>query len=145
MKPGYTCIGLVYKFILSPLRELYVKVFRPRELGVRCLVVYNDEILLVRNTYGSMNWNMPGGLVGDGELPETASRRETEEEVGVSLRNLKPLGVKGTTYYFYGEAIYPRLEIARGEIYDAQWFAWDSLPSPLSPEVITVRRLHQWM
>lgn len=90
-----------------------------------------------------MEWNMPGGLVGDGELPEKASRRETEEEVGLTLRSLQPLGRSGTTFYFYGEAESPRLDIARGEIYDARWFAWDNLPKPLSSEVKRVKRLQR--
>ncbi|MBC7932765.1 MAG: NUDIX domain-containing protein [Rubrivivax sp.] len=143
MKPGYTPVALIYKFVLYPFWNLYVRLFRTDRSGVRCLVEYEGKVLLVRNTYGSMEWNMPGGLVGDGEQPEKASRRETEEEVGVTLGALRFLGRTGNTLYFYGKAEAPGLEIARGEIYDAQWFEWDSLPKPLSPEVKRVERLYR--
>lgn len=143
MKPGYTPLALIYKFILYPLRVLYVRIFRPRELGVRCLIEYEGKVLLVRNTYGSMEWNMPGGSVDDGESLEKASRRETMEEVGLNLSNLEALGRRGTTYYFYGKADTYKLEIARAEIYDANWFDWGKLPRPLSLEVKRVKRLRQ--
>jgi predicted NUDIX family NTP pyrophosphohydrolase len=38
-------------------------------------------------------WQIPKGMIGPGETPEDAARREAEEEIGLRLdRELRPLG-----------------------------------------------------
>lgn len=37
------------------------------------------------------NWELPGGLIDEGEDPEVAARRELAEEVGLTLRDLRHL------------------------------------------------------
>lgn len=75
----------------------------PITLGVRLMVLDEDErILLVRHTYTG-GWHMPGGGVDPGETAAEAALREVREETGLTLEgtpNLfglylnKPLGAR---------------------------------------------------
>ena len=146
----YTPTALLYKLLLYPLLWLYWRVFRPEVLGVRCLVECEGRVLLIRNPYGPMKWELPGGGVKRGERPEEAASREVREEVGVSLTELRELGrYTGTEYYekdtvvcFYARAESAALRPRRAEVYDEGWFEWGSLPSPLSREVRTIIGLY---
>lgn len=56
------------------------------------LYILNDKKqLLVGQSFRSGNWSIPGGAVDRGETPEKAAIRETLEEVGVRVKNVKPL------------------------------------------------------
>ena len=146
----YTPTALLYKLLLYPLLRLYWHAFRPNVLGVRCLIEYEGRVLLIRNPYGPMKWDLPGGGVRRGERPEDAARRETREEVGVSLSGLRPLGrYTGTEYYdedtvvcYYARAESPALKPRRAEVYEEGWFEWGWLPEPLSQEVPKIIRLY---
>ena len=138
----YTPSGLLYKLVLYPLSRLRLLALRPDTRGVRCVVECEGRVLLIRNTYGPMMWDLPGGGVGRGERPEDAARREVCEEVGLAITGLRPLGEHvGTSYYdkdrvfyFYARAGSPGLKPRRAEVYEEGWFGWGSLPEPLSPE-----------
>ena len=66
------------------LRRLYWRLFRPRTLGVKCLVLRAGRVLLVRTTY-ERYWALPGGGVDRGESFADAARRELGEETGLAL------------------------------------------------------------
>ena len=58
---------------------------RPMTLGVRAVVAYSDErVLLVRHGYVS-GWHFPGGGVEPGETCIEALTREVEEEAMVAI------------------------------------------------------------
>jgi 8-oxo-dGTP pyrophosphatase MutT (NUDIX family) len=57
---------------------------RPTVVGVRTLLIQNDQLLLVRHTY-QHHWYFPGGAVHRGEPVADAARREAHEEAGVLL------------------------------------------------------------
>jgi 8-oxo-dGTP pyrophosphatase MutT (NUDIX family) len=147
----YTPAALVYKLLLYPLLRLYWLVFRPDVLGVRCLVEFEGRVLLIRNPYGPMKWDLPGGGVRRGERPEEAARREVFEEVGIPLTKLRPVGrYTGTEYYdkdtvvsYYAPADSPALRPRRAEVYEEGWFEWGSLPEPLSREAEKVIGLYR--
>ena len=147
----YTPAGLLYKLLLYPLLRLYWRALRPEVLGVRCLVEHEGRVLLIRNPYGPMKWDLPGGGVRRGEGPEQAARREVLEEVGVTLQGLRLLGrYTGTEYYdrdtvvcFYGRAASGEIKPRRAEVYDEGWFEWGQLPRPLSREVERVIGLYR--
>ncbi len=64
---------------------------RPLTLGVRVMMIRENQVLLVRHTYID-GWYMPGGGVDRGETLDAAARREASEEVGAQLRNLSLVG-----------------------------------------------------
>ncbi|HEX8118032.1 MAG TPA: NUDIX domain-containing protein [Pyrinomonadaceae bacterium] len=147
----YTPAALVYKLLLYPLLRLYWLTFRPDVLGVRCVVEFEGRVLLIRNPYGPMKWELPGGGVRRGERPEDAARREVFEEVGILLTELRPLGrYTGTEYYvkdtvvgFYSSADNPALRPRRAEVYEEGWFEWGRLPEPLSREAKKIIGLYR--
>jgi FlaA1/EpsC-like NDP-sugar epimerase/ADP-ribose pyrophosphatase YjhB (NUDIX family) len=72
--------------LLSKLLHGYFLLRRPMTLGVRAIVVNNqDEILLVRHRY-EPGWQLPGGGVENGESALDALYRELLEEGGVKMR-----------------------------------------------------------
>ncbi len=65
---------------------------KPLSIGVRILMVREDQVLLVKHVYQD-EWFLPGGLVEQGESLEDAARRETSEEVGAELHDIALFGV----------------------------------------------------
>lgn len=112
--------------------------------GVKCAIVRGDEVLLVRHTYGSRRWQLPGGTIAAGEAPFEAARREMREELGVELSDLRELGhdelrpaprARGTIHYVRGALAggAPRPDPA--EIAEAAFHPRSSLPVPLGRHV----------
>ena len=113
-------------------------------VGAICVVERADgRVLLVRQSYRRGGGGFPGGLLGRGEEPADAARRELREELGVDveLEGL-PVVVIDTDMRRVDVVFSARLapgsadgEI-RGrspEITDVRWFAPDDLPA-LLPE-----------
>ena len=122
--------------------RLYVFIFRPRlRGGVLCLVEWDDKLLLVRHSYGSRGWNLPGGNMSAGESPEQAARRELKEEVGIEAVELRRTAVfpairgsgRPPVSYFHAVVRGPQFEVASGEIQEAGWFTFDETLRLLQP------------
>lgn len=135
--------------------RLYWRVRKPRTLGVRAIVLdENDRVALVRHTYGDQ-WHLPGGGVKKGESFETALHRELKEEIALS--NTKIERVLGL-YHSRREAKDDHIVIFAVrtvdstapdlrpadllEIEDVGWFAMDGMPAGVSPA--TSRRLAEY-
>jgi len=74
--------------------QLYRRIFQPITLGVRVILINNDNLLFVKHTYMYQDkWYFPGGGLKPGESPEQAARREAREEVGADLGELRLIGV----------------------------------------------------
>lgn len=58
------------------------------------VIVYRDDgkILLVRGRFSRQKWALPGGGVNRNESYEQAAVRETLEEIGLKIYNLRYLG-----------------------------------------------------
>ncbi len=87
----------MHPYIVMPLVRWYWRVCRPKTFGVKVLIrhgVKNDEILLIRHTYGDQTlWNIPGGGYNPKkESAEEAANREVKEELGVPILNLIQIG-----------------------------------------------------
>jgi 8-oxo-dGTP pyrophosphatase MutT (NUDIX family) len=132
------------------LLRLYWFLFRPRTYGARCILVCEDHVLLIRQTYGDRLWTLPGGGLTKGETPEAAVRREVKEEVGVSLSRLQYLGQfvstqtynVDTVYVFTAPAPNQAYTLDAGEILAARWFAREALP-PVSAKTRTALGMWQ--
>ena len=61
-------------------------------LGARGIVVREDGKIAVFNKAKMNEYKLPGGRIDPGESPEVAFAREVEEEVGCTVKNIKPLG-----------------------------------------------------
>jgi 8-oxo-dGTP pyrophosphatase MutT (NUDIX family) len=68
------------------LRQVWWRIRKPLLSGCRVLA-FDDQgrVLLVRHSYGSGRWMLPGGGVGRREDPLKAALRELREEVGCGL------------------------------------------------------------
>lgn len=68
------------------------RITRARLLGCRVLA-FDDagRVLLVRHSYGSRRWMLPGGGLGRRENPLDGARRELAEETGCALHDARLL------------------------------------------------------
>ena len=116
---------------------------------VRVALKSGDKILLVKASFGSQKWELPGGGVRRRESARDALERELQEEVGIAIDTDKlklitrahlsenRLGWprKDTGLYSY-EIPNKSITIQRPlEIVDAQWFNLSSLPSDVLSDV----------
>ena len=101
------------------------------------VIVYRDDgdILLVRSRFSRQEWALPGGGVKHNESYEQAAVRETLEEVGLRVHNLRYLG-KANSHESYAK-FSVRVFAAHASDYDikcnfeimeARWFNRDYLP-----------------
>ncbi|GAA4642998.1 NUDIX domain-containing protein [Pontixanthobacter gangjinensis] len=105
-----------------------------------------DQLLLVRLSYGSGGWNLPTGGIGRGEDPADAARRELLEETGCEAHSLTLLGVQEDILHGTENRVYVYTAKTSGqpaadmrEVIDARFFPMHSLPEPLTKT--TRRRL----
>ena len=101
------------------------------------VIVYRDDgkSLLVRGRFSRQEWALPGGGVNRNESYEQAAVRETLEEVGLRVHNLRYLG-KANSHESYAK-FSVRVFAAHASDYDikcnfeimeARWFNMNYLP-----------------
>ena len=108
----------------------------PQKDRVR-VIVYRDDgkILLVRSRFSRQEWALPGGGVNRNESYEQAAIRETLEEVGLKIHNLRYLGkanshesyAKFSVRVFAAHASNCDIE-CNFEIMEARWLNMNYLP-----------------
>lgn len=113
-------------------------------VGVSVIVKKGDRILLEKrqHTHGAGTWGPPSGHIDFGELPEETAMRETQEETGVKINDVKFRVITNDVFeaeqkhfitvwfeanYVSGE---PGVKAPEEES-DVGWFTWDNLPQPL--------------
>jgi 8-oxo-dGTP diphosphatase len=121
---------------------------RNKRIGAAAVIV-NDEggVLLVKHTYGRLNWELPGGTGESGESPDETVLREVREETGLDVAVLHLTG-----YYHDAEADFlhfvflcevrdgdaaPRPDLA--EVSECRYWPRGALPRPISD--FTMRRI----
>ncbi|RJQ11674.1 MAG: NUDIX domain-containing protein [Bacillota bacterium] len=104
-----------------------------------CVVTDNEgRVLLVHTTYGDREWKVPGGILESGEAPWEAARRETREEVGLELGDLRLTGVyfiasRDAFGFMFRALDYSGTIRPDGrEVDEARFFSPDSLPQPMT-------------
>ena len=108
----------------------------PQKDRVR-VIVYRDDgkILLVRGRFSRQEWALPGGGVNRNESYEQAAVRETLEEIGLKIYNLRYLGEANSHESYAKFSV--RVFVAHASDYDikcnfeimeARWFNRDHLP-----------------
>jgi 8-oxo-dGTP pyrophosphatase MutT (NUDIX family) len=138
------------RLIPPPLHRLLYRVayaLRGRWLRLRGGRVYGSNViardargrlLMVRHSYGSRNWQFPGGGIGRREGPEAAARREFAEELRCGLAGLAFLGTIEEPYQSAVNVVHVFTGIVDGEpavdgreLVEARFFARHELPRPL--------------
>ena len=112
-------------------------------VGVRVLVWKDGEIALIKREgkYGSGTWAPPGGHIEFGESAIEAAIRETMEEIGVEIKNIKALGFTedfSALYDTHYITIWIKADWASGrlksrdmEFTESGFFDINNLPEPL--------------
>jgi len=127
----------IYRFILYPAREVYRFIFQPKTQGVKAIIYYKDQILLIKNTYGDQKWNVPGGGIKRNESLVDAIKREVYEEVGIKLYSVKKAGsfnnideYKHDTITVFMATVFNNIiSIDNAEIKEAKWFKLSKIPT----------------
>ncbi len=111
------------------------------------------RVLLVRHTYGRLNWELPGGGAEPGEAPDETAVREAREETGldVAIERLTGVYYEGDPrpgsgqrplvhFVFRVRATSDRPPVPSSpEIGDVGWWPLEALPAPMSD--FTERRI----
>lgn len=132
-----------FRHLPAAVRRQLVRWWAPSyTVGVICVVVDGDRVLLVRHSY-RRDWGAPGGLLDRGELPEHAAGRETLEEVGLDIvLDDGPIPVVWPRYrrldLVYASRPAPGADVAAlvpssPEIVEVRWHGLGALP-PLQPD-----------
>jgi 8-oxo-dGTP diphosphatase len=118
---------------------------RPK-VGVGVIVINGSKILMGKrkNAHGHGSWSFPGGHLELNETTEECARRETLEETGLKVKNIR-IGTftndifekEGKHYitlfmlsdYDPSSGEPKVMELEKCEKWE--WFEWDNLPSPL--------------
>ena len=112
------------------------RILRPLTLGVRMIVVDNDQVLLVRS-HGHSAWHLPGGAVKRGEVLADGALRETREETGCTAEVDGLLGVYSNfsewksdhVTIFFGHPVVRETLALNIEIAESRFFPLRSLPT----------------
>ncbi len=113
-------------------------------VGVAVIIERNGQVLLVKrkNAHGAGTWAVPGGHLEFGETPEECAMRETLEEVGIEIDDIRFVGITNDIFSEEGRHYItiwmqgrlksgePGIAAAR-EVAEVGWFGWKALPSPL--------------
>jgi 8-oxo-dGTP pyrophosphatase MutT (NUDIX family) len=118
----------------------YWFVARPRLVGVKCVLIDGEDVLLVRHTYGNRGWDFPGGTVRRREVPREAAKREMQEELGRRIEDWTPLGElfvntdhhDDNLHLFLARVEDRALDLNLTELAEADWFPRDALPADLA-------------
>ncbi|MCW3055546.1 MAG: hydrolase [Chthonomonadales bacterium] len=112
-----------------------------KNVGAAAFIVDGEgRVLLVKHTYGRLNWELPGGIGEVDESPCETAVREVKEETGLTVV------AQHMTGYYYApendklhfvywcrqteEEVFPRPDLA--EISECGFWPVNALPRPMS-------------
>ncbi len=113
-------------------------------VGVGVIIMNTGKVLLLKRTgsHGAGTWSCPGGHIDFGESIEECAIRETKEETGLEIENIRFKGMTNdifldehkhyVTIWVTGERRGGKENIASPrEATEIEWFEWNTLPHPL--------------
>jgi 8-oxo-dGTP diphosphatase len=113
------------------------------QVGTATIITRDNKVLLMKRKgpHGKGTWSTPGGHLDFGETLEGCAVRETREEVGLDVFDVRFRTVTNDVFEDEGRHYITVWMDAKstGEPYLAAeeeaeelgWFAWDALPRPL--------------
>lgn len=134
---------------------MFAKDDRPKpRVGVGVIVIHDGKVLLGkrRSAHGAGEWQFPGGHLEFGESVEECACRELREETGLTPLSLE-LGpwvndlIEESKHYVTLFTFVNRFEgelqlLEPDKCEGWEWFAWDSLPSPLFlPSISLIKKV----
>jgi 8-oxo-dGTP pyrophosphatase MutT (NUDIX family) len=137
--------------VAHAVRRRWWRVARVRLEGCRILALdSHGRVLLIRHSYGSGMWLLPGGGIARGEASLTAALRELAEETGLDLVEPRCLAVLDEPLYGTTNRVHLFSGTAQGtlrcdgrEVIEAKFFAPTEWPDDLSPRL--ARQLAGWL
>ena len=113
-------------------------------------VLKDDQILLARNKRFRLPfYSVLAGFVEPGESLEECVQREIQEEVGITVKNIRYFGSQPWPFpnslmiAFVAEHADGDIRIDGSEIMDAAWFSKEKLPQ-IPPSISIARQLIDW-
>lgn len=89
-----TAAMLAFRATPGPVKRAVVRTVAPSyTVGAVCVLEHDGEFLVLWQPH-RRGWSLPGGLVGRGEDPADAVRREVLEEVGLEIDPGDPVTVR---------------------------------------------------
>jgi 8-oxo-dGTP diphosphatase len=126
------------------------------QVGTAMIITKDDKVLLMKRkgSHGHGTWSTPGGHLDFGETLEGCAVRESKEEVGVDVFDVRFRCVTNDvfeaeekhyiTLWFEGKPVGEPTIAAEREVEEIGWFAWDSLPQPLFLPLENLVRQHSY-
>ena len=125
---------------------------RPK-VGMGVIIRKKDRVLLGlrKKNPGKNTWAFPGGHLEGGESLENCARRETREETGLSITNVRFATVTNDIYLPLGKHYITVIMLADYKSGEAQvleidkcrewkWFSWQDLPQEI---FLSIKNLKQ--
>lgn len=126
------------------------KVHYPRiEPCVIAVICKDDKILLLRHVQRNQNiWCCLAGFVEAGESLEEALVRETREETGLEIENIRYFSSQSWPFPdqlmvgFFADWKSGEIRVQEDEIFEAKWFSPNDLPPHPAPGSISWELIH---
>lgn len=117
------------------------------------LVVIHDgnKILLAQKPGWGKRYSIIAGFVDPNESLEDCVHRETQEEVGLEVDDLKYLGSQPWPFphqlmvAFSARYVGGKIKLEEDELSDAQWFGYDALPELPAPISLSRQVIDAWV
>ncbi len=122
------------------------------KVGVGVIVIKDGKILAGKRIYshGNGTWTFPGGKLEFNETLEECAERETLEETGIKIKNVKKgpytndffeEGKHFITLFAIAEYDSGKVTVMEPEKYEKwEWHNWERLPEPLFLPIINLKK-----